>query len=189
MDGTYEIRSAATGRFVLLTSAAPYTPSIGQDFYGGRTAVITRNIVMQYTTVNSQLAVTASGIPTPLQQIPSAITLISQSALATQIGITNDLRQSPGTNVVQTGQAGGPIDLYIRGGSPDANAVLTDNVPSEDIGGYFNLNPVSTTALTGPELGLHVYVGQMADSQRALAGRGFWFIGGGAERMETGNAA
>jgi vitamin B12 transporter len=152
MDGTYEIRSAAAGRFLLLTSAAPYTPSIGQDFYGGRTAVITRNIVMQYTTVNPQLAVTSSGIPTPIQQIPSAITLIPQSGLATQIGITNDLRQSPGTNVVQTGQAGGPVTLYIRGGAPDANKVLTDNVTSEAIGGYFNYSPVSTTALTGPEL-------------------------------------
>jgi iron complex outermembrane receptor protein/vitamin B12 transporter len=152
MDGTYEIRSAAAGRFLTLTAAAPYTPSIGQDFYGGRTAVVTRNIVMQYTTVNPQLAVTATGIPTPLQQIPSAITLIPQSALATQIAITNDLRQSPGTNVVQTGQAGGPVTLYIRGGGPDANKVLTDDVPSEDIGGYFNYSPVSTTALTGPEL-------------------------------------
>ncbi|MCU1252944.1 MAG: TonB-dependent receptor plug [Edaphobacter sp.] len=152
MDGTYEIRSSAGGRFLLLTSAAPYTPSIGQDFYGGRTAVITRNIVMQYTTVNPQLAVTATGIPTPIQQIPSAVTLILQSALATQIGITNDLRQSPGTNVVQTGQAGGAVTLFIRGGGPDANKVLADNVASEDIGGYFNYSPVSTTALTGPEL-------------------------------------
>jgi vitamin B12 transporter len=152
MDGTYEIRSSAAGRFLLLTSAAPYTPSIGQDFYGSRTALITRNIVMQYTTVTPQLAVTASGIPTPLQQIPSAITLIPQSALATQTGITNDLRQSAGTNVVQTGQTGGPVTLYVRGGGPDANKVLTDGIPSTNIGGYFNLSPISTTALTGPEL-------------------------------------
>jgi iron complex outermembrane receptor protein/vitamin B12 transporter len=152
MDGTYEVRSAAAGRFLLLTAAAPYTPSIGQDFYGGRFAVVTRNIVMQYTTITPQLAATAGGLPTPLQQIPSAITLIPQSALTTQTGMLNDLRQSAGTNVVQTGQAGGPIDLYLRGGSPDANKVLTDGVPSEDIGGYFDLSPVSTTALTGPEL-------------------------------------
>jgi vitamin B12 transporter len=152
MDGTYEIRSSAPGRFLLLTSAAPYTPSIGQDFYGARFAVITRNIVMQYTTVNPQLAVTSSGIPTPLQQIPSAITLIPQSALTTQVGILNDLRQSPGVNAVQAGQTGGPIGLYIRGGSPDANKVLTDGVPSEDIGGHFDFSPVSTIALTGPEI-------------------------------------
>ena len=151
-DGTYEIRSSNSGHFVLLTSAAPYTPSVGQDFYGARTAVITRNIVMQYTTVTPQATVISSGIPTPIQQIPAGVTLIPQSALATQIGIVNDLRQATGTNVVQTGQAGGPVALFIRGGSPDANKVLTDGIPSTNIGGDFNYGPVSTTALTGPEL-------------------------------------
>jgi vitamin B12 transporter len=152
MDGTYEIRSSSPGRFLLLTSAAPYTPSIGQNFYAARTAVITRNIVMQYSTVTPQLAVTASGIPTPLQQIPAPITLIPQSALATQVGIANDLRQSPGTYIVQTGQTGGPIALTIRGGAADANKVLIDGVPATNIGGYFDYSPISTTALTGPEI-------------------------------------
>ena len=151
-DGTYEIRSSLPGRFVLLTAAAPYTPSVGVDFYGGRFAVVTRNIVMQYTTVTPQLAITSTGIPTPLQQIPSAITLIPQSALATQVGVLNDFRQSPGTNVIQTGQTGSPVSLLLRGGSPDANKVLTDGIPSEDMGGNFNFSPVATTALTGPEL-------------------------------------
>ncbi len=152
MDGTYEIRSTSTGHFLLLASAAPYTPSIGQDFYGGRTAVITSNIVMQFTTVSPQLVVTASGIPTPIQQTPAGVTLISQSAVATQVAIVNDLRQSTGTNVVQTGQTGGPVTLFIRGGGPRANAVLTDGVPSTNIGGYFDYSPVATTALTGPEI-------------------------------------
>lgn len=151
-DGTYEIRSGNAGRFLLLTAAPPYTPSIGQDFYGGQFAVITRNIVMQYATFTPQLAVTATAIPTPVQQIPSAITLIPQAALATQTGILNDLSQSPGANVVQTGQAGGPAELFLRGGASNANKILTDGVPSEDIGGHFDFSPVSTTALTGPEL-------------------------------------
>jgi vitamin B12 transporter len=151
-DGTYEIRSSLPGRFLLLAAAASYTPSIGQDFYGGQFSVITRNIVMQYTTVTPQLAVTATGIPTPLQQVPAAITLIPQSALATQVGVSNDLRQSAGTNVVQTGQTGGPVSLFIRGGGSDANKVLIDGVSSETIGGHFDFSPVATIALAGPEL-------------------------------------
>ena len=123
------------------------------------TAVITRNIVMQYTTVSSDQTVIATGIPTPIQQLPTVVTLIPQSALATQIGIVNDLRQATGINVVQAGQAGGTVALYIRGGSPDANKVLTDSVPSTDIGGDFNYGPVppppspapnSTVAPTAP---------------------------------------
>jgi iron complex outermembrane receptor protein/vitamin B12 transporter len=152
LDGTYEIRSAVPGRFVLLVSVRPFTPSIGQPFYGGLTAVITRDIVMEYSTVTPQLTTTATGIPTPLPQIPSAITLIPEAALSTQIGILNDLRQSPGTFVVQTGQAGSPAGLYIRGGSPDANQVLIDGIPATDIGGLFDYSSISTTTLAGPEL-------------------------------------
>ena len=151
-DGTYEIRSTSNGRFVLLTAAAPYTPSIGQDFYASASAIITRNIVMQPTTVTQQLATTSSAIATPLQQVPAAISLIPQSALATEINLLNDLRQIPGTNTIQTGQTGGPIALYVRGGAPTTNKILTDSISSEDIGGYFDLSHVSTTALQGPEL-------------------------------------
>jgi vitamin B12 transporter len=151
-DGTYEIRSAAPGRFLLITSAAPYTPNIGEDFYGSRTSVVTRNVTLQYTTVSSQLSTTFSGVPTPVQQIPAMVTLIPQLALATQIGIVNDLRQSSGTNVVQTGQAGGPIALYLRGGSPKANKILIDGVPATNLGGYFDFSPISTTTLNGPEI-------------------------------------
>ncbi len=152
LDGTYEIRSTATGRFVLLTAAAPYIPSVGQDFYGTTTAVITRDIVMQFATVTPQLVTTFSGIPTPIQQVPAGVTLLPTTALITQTGILNDLRHSPGVNAVQIGQSGGPGVLYIRGGSSDANKVLTDGVSSEDIGGYFDYGAVSTIALTGPEL-------------------------------------
>ncbi|WP_433964968.1 TonB-dependent receptor [Tunturiibacter gelidiferens] len=152
MDGTYEIRSGLPGRFVLLTSASPFTPSIGDAFYGGRTAIITRTIVLEYSTVTPQLAVTATGISTPIQQIPAAITLIPKQDLETQINLLNDLRQAPGTNAIQTGQAGGQIDLYIRGGSPDANKILLDGVPATNIGGDFDFSTIATTTLAGPEL-------------------------------------
>ncbi len=151
-DGTYEIRSTSNGRFVLLTSAAPYTPGIGQDFYASATAVITRNIVMEPTTVTPQLATTSSSIPTPLQQIPASITLVPESALTTEINLLNPLRQIPGTNTIQTGQTGGPIALYVRGGAPTTNKILTDSIPSENIGGQFDLSHTATTALQGPEL-------------------------------------
>jgi iron complex outermembrane receptor protein/vitamin B12 transporter len=135
---------------VLLTSAAPYTPSVGQDFYGARTAVITRNIVMQYTTVSSDQTVIATGIPTPIQQLPTVVTLIPQSALATQIGIVNDLRQATGTNVVQAGQAGRPVAPTSVAAAP--TRTKSTDASSTDIGGDFNYGPVSTTALAGPEL-------------------------------------
>ena len=151
-DGTFEIRSTAPGRFLLLTSVPGFSPGISQDFYGGRTDVITRNITLEIASVTAQVSVTVTGIPTPIQQLSSAVTLIPQSDLATQIGILNDLRQSPGVAAVQTGQYGGATSLFIRGGNSTANKILIDGISSEDIGGIFDFGNVSSTALTGLEL-------------------------------------
>jgi iron complex outermembrane receptor protein/vitamin B12 transporter len=148
-DGTFEIRSTAPGRFVLLTSAAAFTPSIGQPFYGGRTAVVTRNVVMEYTTVTAQLGATSTARLTPINELATPITLIPQAAFATDLSIVNNLRQFPGIEVVQTGQTGGPVSLYVRGGSPDANKIRIDNQPAENIGGRFDFSTIPTIALAG----------------------------------------
>jgi iron complex outermembrane receptor protein/vitamin B12 transporter len=150
-DGSFEIRSTAPGRFLLLTSARTFTPNIGQDFYGGRTDVVTRNVTLEVASVTSAVTVTATGIPTPIQQVSSPVTLIPQSDLVTQVGIVDDLRQSPGAVAVQTGQYGGVASLFVRGGNSDANKVLIDGIPAEDVGGVFDFGNVSTTALSGLE--------------------------------------
>jgi iron complex outermembrane receptor protein/vitamin B12 transporter len=159
-DGSYEIRSTAPGRFVLLTSAPTFSPSIGQDFYGGRTDVVTRNIVLELAKVTEQVTVTITGTPTPLQQASSAITFISPDALTTRVGIVDELRLSPGNDVVQTGQYGGVGSLFVRGGNSDANKVLIDGIPANDVGGRFDFGTVSSTGLTGPtRSGIELYRG------------------------------
>ncbi len=151
-DGSFEIRSTAPGRFLLLTSSPTFSPGISQDFYGGRTDVVTRNVTLEIAAVTAQISVTATGIPTPIQQLSSAVSLIPPSDLATQVGIINELRQSPGVAVIQTGQFGGQTSLFVRGGNSDANKVLIDGITAEDIGGRFDYGTVSSTALTGLEL-------------------------------------
>jgi vitamin B12 transporter len=150
-DGSFEIRSTAPGRFLLLTSARTFTPNIGQDFYGGRTDVVTRNVTLEVASVTTAVTVTATGIPTPIQQVSSPVTLIPTSDLATQVGIVDDLRQSPGVAAVQTGQYGGATSLFVRGGNSTANKVLIDGIPAEDVGGVFDFGNVSTTGLSGLE--------------------------------------
>jgi iron complex outermembrane receptor protein/vitamin B12 transporter len=151
-DGTFEIRSTSEGRFVLLTSAATFTPGVSDDFFGGRTEVVTRNIVLSLATVKTDVSVTASGIPTPLQQVSSAVMLIPAQNLLTQVGIVNELRQSPGVDVVQTGQAGGVTSLFVRGGNSTANQVTLDGITMNDVGGVFDFGTVSTTGIGGIEL-------------------------------------
>jgi vitamin B12 transporter len=151
VDGSFEIRSTAAGRFLLLTSASTFTPNIGQDFYSGRTDVVTRNVTLEIASVTTAVTVTATGIPTPIQQVSSPVTLIPQSDLVTQVGIVDDLRQSPGAAAVQTGQYGGATSLFVRGGNSTANKVLMDGIPAEDVGGVFDFGNVSSTGLTGLE--------------------------------------
>lgn len=151
-DGTYEIRSTEAGRFVLLTSAVSYAPGIGEDFYGGSTDSILQNIVLETTSVREEVTVTATGLPTPLEQASSAVTLIPDSYLATAATVVDALRQSPGVDMVQTGQMGGASSLFIRGGNSDANKVLIDGIPAEDVGGEFDFGTVSASGVTGLEI-------------------------------------
>ncbi len=151
-DGSFEIRSTGSGRFLLLTSAPTFTSGISQSFYGGRTDIVSRNVTLEIASVTAQVTVTATGVPTPLQQASSAINLIPFSALQTRVGVMDDLRQSPGVNVVQSGQYGGVGSLFVRGGNSDANKVMIDGVTSEDVGGRFDFGTVSSTALDGFEL-------------------------------------
>ena len=150
-DGSFEIRSTAPGRFLLLTSARSFTPNIGQDFYGGRSDIVTRNVTLEIAAVTTAVTVTATGIPTPIQQVSSPVTLIPSSDLATRVGIVDDLRQSPGVAAVQSGQYGGATSLFVRGGNSTANKVLVDGIPAEDVGGVFDFGNVSSTALAGIE--------------------------------------
>jgi len=147
-DGYYEILSDASGRFLLLTSARTFAVGIGQDFYGGRTEVVSRRVTLDVAAITEQVTVTATGKPTPLQQISSAVTLIPSRDLETRVGLIDELRQSPGVAVSQTGQYGGVTSLFIRGGNSDANKVLIDGISAEDVGGLFDYGTVSSTGIS-----------------------------------------
>lgn len=150
-DGTFEIRSAEGGRFRLVTAAATFATGIGQDFYGGRTDVLTRDVTLKINTVTADVTVTATGIATPIEQSSSAINLVPFSALQERVNVVDDLRQSPGVAAVQSGQYGGVTSLFIRGGNSDANKVTVDGITAEDIGGRFDYSTLASTALDGIE--------------------------------------
>ncbi len=149
-DGSFEIRSGDSGRFLLLTSARTFAPNIGADFYGGKTDIVLRTVILSPDEVRTEVSVTATGTPTPLPQLTAPVTLIPRDDLLTRIGLIDDLRQSPGVAVVQTGQIGGVTSLFVRGGNSDANKILIDGIPAEDVGGGFDFGTVSSTGLAGP---------------------------------------
>ena len=151
-DGSFEIRDADSGRFTLLGSAQGFFPAIGQDFYSGSTDVIQQEVVLAQNTVKQDISVTATGIPTPLPQLTSPVSIIPGEAFATRVGVVDEMRLTPGAYLVQTGQYGGVTSLFMRGGNSTANLVLIDGVPAEDVGGTFDFGTVSSTGVGRMEL-------------------------------------
>jgi vitamin B12 transporter len=147
-DGTFEIRSSGAGRFTLLGSVRGFLPGVGVDFYGGVDDVLEQNVVLAANTVRQDITVSATGIPTPLPQLTSPVTILPGEALALQLGVVEEMRQTPGAFLVQTGQTGGTTSLFLRGGNSTANLVLIDGMPADDVGGIFDFGTVSSTAIS-----------------------------------------
>jgi vitamin B12 transporter len=151
-DGSYEIRSSDAGRFTLLGSANGFLPGIGVDFYGGATDVLQQDVVLATNSVRQDITVTATGIPTPLPQLTSPVSVIPGEALSLQLGVVDEMRQTPGAFLVQTGQTGGLTSLFMRGGNSTANLVMIDGIPADDVGGTFDFGTVSSTAVSRIEM-------------------------------------
>lgn len=145
--GAFELRSSDAGRFTLLGSAAGYLPAIGVDFYGGATDILQQDVVLAANTVRQDITVSATGIPTPLPQLTSPVTVLPGETMDTQLGIVDGLRQTPGAFLVQSGQTGGVTSLFLRGGNSTANLVTVDGMPADDVGGVFDFGTVSSTAV------------------------------------------
>jgi vitamin B12 transporter len=160
-DGSYEIRSGDSGRFTLLGSAVGFLPGIGVDFYGGKTDVLEQDVVLAANTVRQDVSVSATGIPTPLPQLTSPVSVLPDEAFELRVGVAEEVRQTPGAFVVQTGQMGGVTSLFLRGGNSTANLVTVDGIPAEDVGGVFDYGTVSSTGVgkmelvRGPDSGAH----------------------------------
>jgi iron complex outermembrane receptor protein/vitamin B12 transporter len=151
-NGFYEVRSSQSGRFILIGIGRGYLPSLGEEFYGGVTDVLQQDVVLSTDTVRQQVSVAATGIPTPLPQLTAPVSVIQEQAFALDLGVNDELRQTPGAFVVQSGQIGGVTSLFMRGGQSTDNLVLVDGIPAEDVGGIFDYGTVSSTGIGSMEV-------------------------------------
>ncbi|MFC6645053.1 TonB-dependent receptor [Granulicella cerasi] len=149
--GRYEIRFAQAGRFTLIGLGRGYTPAVVDEFYGGATEIIEKNVVLSLTEVRQEVSVTATGLPTPLPQLTAPVSLVKTEDLDLRTGVSDELRMQPGAFIVQTGQGVGVTSLFMRGGPSDGNKVVLDGVPLNDVGGGFDFGTVGSTGIDGIE--------------------------------------
>lgn len=89
------------------------------------------------------IAVTATRIPTLIEQIPAGVTVITRETIAERgyTTLVDALSAIPGLRVVQSGGPGGNASLFMRGTNSNHVLVLRDGVPISDPadpGGAFN---------------------------------------------------
>ncbi len=80
------------------------------------------------------VVVTATMIPTPIDQVGSSLTLITAADIAAHQWRTlpDVLAATPGLNVVQTGGPGGQTSVFIRGADANHTKVLIDGIEVND---------------------------------------------------------
>jgi vitamin B12 transporter len=122
---------------------------------------ITVDIVLQVASLSEQITVTSTGAPTPQAQLGAAVTVLDPPDYQGTRDIQEGLRYVPGVQATQTGQAGGTTSVFIRGGASDANKVLIDGIPMNDIGGAVEFANIANAAvgqvevLRGPNSALY----------------------------------
>ena len=112
----------------------------------------------------SALVITATRIPTALDQVASSLTLITDADIeaAQQRTLPDVLEAVPGLSVVQTGGPGGQTSVFIRGANANHTKVLIDGIdvddPSEgafDFGQTLTGDLARVEVLRGPQSSLY----------------------------------
>jgi iron complex outermembrane receptor protein/vitamin B12 transporter len=151
-DGSFNLLTGAEGRFFLLVSASGFRQLEVPGFFASRFDSLERNLVLEPEWVRESIVVTASGVPTPQSQTTGSTSVIAPADLEQMNDLVNPLRMTPGAFMVQSGQLGAQSSVFFRGGNSTANKVLLDGASVEDLGGQFDLGPLSTTAVERAEI-------------------------------------
>lgn len=140
--GTYEVRVLAPG----------FNASDSEAVVSASSATAVRNVMLRLNHLSQEVTVTATAIPTLESHLGAAVTVLGSNQIAGTDEIQQPLRWIPGVQMTQTGRLGGTAALYIRGGNSDANKVLIDGIPVNDIGGAVEFADISSAALSRVEV-------------------------------------
>lgn len=103
-----------------------------------------------------EIVVSATRIETPIDEIGSSVTVITDDEIARnqQRTLPDALQTVPGLNIVQTGGPGGRTSIFMRGSNSNQTKVIIDGIdvndPSQD--GAFDFGQVLTWDLSRVEV-------------------------------------
>jgi iron complex outermembrane receptor protein/vitamin B12 transporter len=145
--GKYVFDIPENARYSVRAFAPTFQSATSDSVYITKSTKAEVDVTLATQTLTQQVSVTASATPTPIAQIGASVTVLTADDYRQYTEVQDPLRQIPGLQVTQTGQLGGTTGLSIRGGNTDANKVLIDDIPMNDIGGAVEFANFATTGI------------------------------------------
>jgi iron complex outermembrane receptor protein/vitamin B12 transporter len=145
--GNYAFDVPENARYSVRAFAPTFQSTTSDSVYVTKSTKADVDITLATPTLTQQVSVTASATPIPIAQIGASVTVLTADDYRQYVEVQEPLRQIPGLQVTQTGQLGGATGLSIRGGSTNANKVLIDDVPVNDIGGAVDFSNFATVGV------------------------------------------
>jgi vitamin B12 transporter len=145
--GNYAFEVSASGRYHVRATAPSFQATTSQSVFVARSAKAELDVTLSTQMLTQEVSVTATATPTPIAQIGASVTVLNAEDYRQFTEVQDPLRLVPGLQVTQTGQAGGTTGLSIRGSNTDANKVLIDGVPVNDIGGGVEFADFATVGI------------------------------------------
>ncbi len=146
--GAYLLSIPSPGRYRVEVNGPTFRSTLSNaTFVASSVAEAEINITLATPTLTQEVTVTATGTPTPAAQTGASVTVLDSSQFRYSPEVQEPLRLVSGVQITQTGQTGGTTGLYIRGGNTNANKVLIDGVPANDIGGAVNFANIASVGV------------------------------------------
>jgi vitamin B12 transporter len=150
--GEFVFSSLSAGRYRVRATASGFTEQESADVYVGGEKAPHIVLPLKIGTVTQQVVVSATGTPAPDSQVGASVAVIRDAILTEKLDVVEPLRLVPGIQVLQTGPRGGTTDLFVRGGNAEANKVLLDGIPVNDIGGRVEFGNLASTGIEQVEV-------------------------------------
>ncbi len=146
-DGRFEFSALAPGHYQVRAAAPTFATQTSPSIYVGSGNSAEINLTLGLGAISQQIVVSSTGTEVPVSQVGAAVSVIPGDQFQSKLDILEPLRQAPGAQILQSGQRGGITALFVRGGNDNANKVLLDGIPMNDIGGLVEFANVSTTGI------------------------------------------
>ena len=151
-NGEYQFSPAAKGEYQVRARAASFEPALSPVVRIGDNSHETVNLTLTISGLSESVVVTATGTPMPQAQAGASVDVLDMDPYSAKADAQDALRLVPGFQMAQIGQRGGTTQLQVRGGPSDANKVVVDGIPVNDIGGNFDFANLGTNAFQQAEI-------------------------------------